>query len=298
MQLGVEAHIQWIDAFLETEALLDLIEAADIYVTPYRGANQATSGTLSYAMALGKAVVSTPYAHAVELLADDHGVLVPFNDSAALAHEIGALLDNPDRMLRRCRQRAYARAGDDLAGICRALHGVDRGCGIEPRQRPHLHLTAAASASRACCAFAMAPASFSIRSFSVPDRAHGYCVDDNARALMLMNRLGDHAEPHRSRLPPFLPASSKAPGMRRAASSAISWAMPATGWRPPDRRTAADARSGRWARRRMKDGRRRLRQWARGLFDQTAFSARDFGSPRATAFAMLGADYRAGVGCR
>ncbi len=81
--LGVESNIRWIDSFLETEDLLDLIEAADIYVTPYHGVNQATSGTLSYAVALGKAVVSTPYAHAVELLADDHGILIPFGDSCS-----------------------------------------------------------------------------------------------------------------------------------------------------------------------------------------------------------------------
>jgi glycosyltransferase involved in cell wall biosynthesis len=80
---------------------------ADIYVTPYPGTAQLTSRTLSYAVAFGKAVVSTPYVHATELLADDHGVLVPFNDSAAIAREIAALLDNPDRLLA-LQKRAYA----------------------------------------------------------------------------------------------------------------------------------------------------------------------------------------------
>src|SRR5690606_9337410 len=72
---------------------------------------QSTSGTLSYAMALGKAVISTPYLHAVELLADDHGVLVPFNDSEAIANEIQYLLGDADRLLT-LQRRAYDRSRD------------------------------------------------------------------------------------------------------------------------------------------------------------------------------------------
>jgi glycosyltransferase involved in cell wall biosynthesis len=107
-QLGVSANIRWVNAFLDQDELLDQLEAADIYITPYLGAGQATSGTLAYAVALGKAVISTPYVHARELLASDHGILVPFNDSDALSRAITRLLDDPDA-LNAYQRRAYAR---------------------------------------------------------------------------------------------------------------------------------------------------------------------------------------------
>src|SRR3546814_20510154 len=72
------------------------LQAADIYVTPYNNPAQVTSGTLSYAVALGKPVVSTPYVHAMEILEDDHGVLVGFHDSQAMAQAINALLSDAD----------------------------------------------------------------------------------------------------------------------------------------------------------------------------------------------------------
>ena len=75
-------------AFVEHDELLDYLQAADIYVTPYTNPQQITSGTLSYAVGVGKAVVSTPYVHATEILADGHGVLVDFGDVAAFAREI------------------------------------------------------------------------------------------------------------------------------------------------------------------------------------------------------------------
>ncbi len=75
-ELGVARHIEWVDKFVETEELLDQLEACDIYLTPYPGLQQSTSGTLSYAVALGKAVISTRYQHACELLAEGVGCLI------------------------------------------------------------------------------------------------------------------------------------------------------------------------------------------------------------------------------
>ena len=288
-ELGVEDHVHWIDAFLETEALLDLIEAADIYLTPYLGANQATSGTLSYAVALGKAVISTPYAHAVELLADDHGVLVPFKDSAALAAEIGALLDMPDR-LRTLQERAYARGRSmiwpEFAAQCMdvaiATQIPDIARCAEPSTTSGIE-----GLLRICDGTGIIQHSI----FSVPDRAHGYCVDDNARALMLMNRIGDDAEPHRSRLAAVFAGfvqsawNDQSGEFRNFMGYARNWLESA----------GSEDSCGRalWALGATSlEGRTpSLRQWAHRLFHQTAFSARDFGSPRATAFAVLGADY-------
>ncbi len=285
--LGVERHIHWIDAFVETGELLDLIEAADIYVTPYPGAAQSTSGTLSYAMALGKAVVSTPYAHAVELLADDRGVLVPFNDSAAIAREIGALLDDPERT-RALQARAYdhgramiwpefaARSLDVIRSTCRkhATTSANKPVGID-------------GLLRICDDTGILQHSI----HDVPDRAHGYCVDDNARALMLINRLGAGAEPHRSRLAPVFAGfvqsawNEEAGNFRNFMSFGRNW-LEDKGSEDSCGRTlwalGATAHEGK------SEG---LRRWARGLFETAAPSAAGFGSPRATAFAMLGADY-------
>jgi glycosyltransferase involved in cell wall biosynthesis len=287
VSLGVEHHIHWIDAFIETGELLDLIEAADIYVTPYPGAAQSTSGTLSYAMALGKAVVSTPYAHAVELLADNRGVLVPFNDSTAVAREIGALLKHPERM-RAFQARAYdhgramiwpefaARSLDVIRSTCCAST-------IAPAIKP----VGIDGLLRICDDTGILQHSI----HDIPDRTHGYCVDDNARALMLVNRLGAEAEPHRSRLVPIFAGFVQAAWNARTANFRNFMSF--------DRNWLEDQGSqdscGRalWALGATAlEGRAPgLRRWARGLFETAAPSAAGFGSPRATAFAMLGADY-------
>ena len=289
LDLGVENHIEWIDSFLEAEELFDLIEAADIYVTPYLGVNQATSGTLSYALALGKAVVSTPYAHAAELLADDHGVLVPFKDSGALAVEISKLIADPQRLSmlqKRGYERGRAMIWPTFAVRCHDLIKT----GIKPmaapvfntKQYPNID-----SLLRICDGTGILQHSI----FSVPDRAHGYCVDDNARALMLMNRIGSQAEPHRTRLAPIFAGfvqsawNNDSGEFRNFMGYARNW-LEAAGSEDSCGRAlwalGATAHEGLTP---------SMRTWARRLFNQTAFSAQDFGSPRATAFAMLGADY-------
>ena len=83
-ELGIEDHVVFLDQFVDQATLLDFISMCDVYVTPYLNEAQMTSGTLAYSFGLGKAVVSTPYWHAQELLADGRGVLVPFGDAAAI----------------------------------------------------------------------------------------------------------------------------------------------------------------------------------------------------------------------
>lgn len=107
-ELGIEHNVMWDDRFLDTSELLDQIEACDIYLTPYPNLQQSTSGTLSYAVALGKAVVSTPYIHARELLAGGVGELVPAGNPTVIAEAVNALLDKPDA-LAALKERAYAR---------------------------------------------------------------------------------------------------------------------------------------------------------------------------------------------
>jgi len=287
VSLGVEAHIHWIDAFLETSELLDLIEAADIYVTPYPGANQSTSGTLAYAVALGKAVISTPFVHASELLADDHGILVPFNDSAAIADAANALLEDPKRLLE-LQKRAYARGRDMIWPVfaARCLRLINE----TKLPRPMTHLLGpigVAGLLRICDDTGILQHSI----FSVPNRAHGYCVDDNARALMLMNRIGAHPALDIDRLTATFASfvqsawNDQTGEFRNFMDHRRNW-LEDKGSEDSCGRTlwalGATAHEGRNA---------GIRHWASGLFDQTAPSALGFGSPRATAFAMLGADY-------
>jgi len=106
-ELGVADHVHFINSYVEQEELLDYLQAADIYVTPYVNPAQVVSGTLSYAIGMGKPVLSTPYVQALEILSDDRGVVVPFRDPEALAKEIDRLLSD-DGMLAGYARRAYA----------------------------------------------------------------------------------------------------------------------------------------------------------------------------------------------
>lgn len=287
VSLGVDRHIQWIDEFLETHDLLNLIEAADIYVTPYLGVNQSTSGTLCYAVALGKAVVSTPYVHAAELLADGNGVIVPFNDSAAIARQINVLLSNPIRLLA-LQKRAYSRGRAMIwpafAERCLDLILATK---INSLAAPAFTPVGITGLLRICDSTGILQHSI----HSVPDRAHGYCVDDNARALMLMNRLGDEAQPHKGQLAATFAAfvqsawNADAGAFRNFMDYGRNW-LEDSGSQDSCGRTiwalGATAYEGQTE---------SLRYWARGLFNQTASTAFRFGSPRAIAFAMLGASY-------
>jgi len=105
-ELGLEEHVLFHPRFVELDELLEYIGATDIFVAPYLNLDQITSGALSYATGAGKAVVSTPYWHAEELLADGRGRLVPTEDSGALAREVLSLLDN-EVELNAMRKRAY-----------------------------------------------------------------------------------------------------------------------------------------------------------------------------------------------
>jgi glycosyltransferase involved in cell wall biosynthesis len=106
-KLGVSEHVVFLDQFVDQTTLLGFISMCDVYVTPYLNPAQMTSGTLAYSFGLGKAVVSTPYWHAAELLADGRGVLVPFADAQAIGTEIAELLtDNEKRNA--MRKRAFA----------------------------------------------------------------------------------------------------------------------------------------------------------------------------------------------
>jgi predicted GH43/DUF377 family glycosyl hydrolase/glycosyltransferase involved in cell wall biosynthesis len=93
--LGMDRHVAFIDDYMSQRDIIELLLATDVYVTPYLDPNQITSGTLSYALGAGKAVVSTRYLHASEALADGRGVLVEFRDPGGLGHAVAAILADP-----------------------------------------------------------------------------------------------------------------------------------------------------------------------------------------------------------
>src|SRR5204863_399098 len=110
-RLGVDGNVIFHNRFVSQAELSEFLAAADIYITPYLNPEQITSGTLAYALGAGKAVVSTPYAYARELLADERGILVPWRDPSAIASAIVGLLDDPEkRMQMRRRAAAHGRA--------------------------------------------------------------------------------------------------------------------------------------------------------------------------------------------
>lgn len=104
--LGVRGHVKFINRFLSKPELYNYLQATDVYITPYPSPNQVSSGTLSYALAAGKAVVSTPYLHAIEALDQGRGLLCNFNDSASIAQKVIEIIENKS-LRRSLEQNAY-----------------------------------------------------------------------------------------------------------------------------------------------------------------------------------------------
>jgi predicted GH43/DUF377 family glycosyl hydrolase/glycosyltransferase involved in cell wall biosynthesis len=109
--LGMADNVAFVNQYLQQQDVIEFLLASDIYVTPYLDPNQITSGTLSYALGAGKAVVSTPYLHAIEALADDRGILVDFRSPHQLADAFTAILDAPE-LKTRLETNAYAYANE------------------------------------------------------------------------------------------------------------------------------------------------------------------------------------------
>ncbi|MFS2110361.1 glycosyltransferase [Sphingomonas sp. Sphisp140] len=291
-ELGVADHVAFIDGFVEQDELLDYLQAADVYATPYPNPAQITSGTLSYAVAVGKPVVSTPYIHATEILGQDHGVLVPFNDSAAFAREIGRLLADKDARLALA-HRAYAR-GRTMLWPRLAETAMDTLVSImatRPRRFARASQELAPLKPDLAAVERMSDATGMLQHsiFSVPDRRHGYCIDDNARALILMSRIEGIDETLRDKWTSVYAAfvqyawNQDLRRFRNFMNFDRTWCEDVGSEDSNGRAlwalgvTARDAKA------------LKHRDWASALFDATASIALELGSPRARAFAMLGA---------
>jgi glycosyltransferase involved in cell wall biosynthesis len=105
-RLGMRDHVKFVNQYLTQREVVDYLLATDVYVTPYLDPNQITSGTLAYALGAGKAIISTPYLHAREVLESGRGILVPFRDAAAVATAVNSVLGDSQRK-RELEGRAY-----------------------------------------------------------------------------------------------------------------------------------------------------------------------------------------------
>ena len=196
---GVEGHVIFYNRFVSLEELVQFIGAADIYITPYLNAAQITSGTLAYTLGAGKAIISTPYWYAEEMLAEERGVLVPFGDSAALAGQVIDLLDNESKR-HAMRKRAYLFgramiwpqvAQRYMESFTRARaerrHFIPSGFAVKPLdKRPgELPLLKLDHLRRMTDDTGM----WQHAIFTIPNYREGYSIDDNARALIVSTLL-------------------------------------------------------------------------------------------------------------
>jgi glycosyltransferase involved in cell wall biosynthesis len=209
-EVGVESQVIFHDRFVSPEEMAEFIGAADIYITPYRYEEQVVSGTLAYALGAGKAIISTPYWHAIELLDDRRGALVPFQNPGAIANKTIELLDTP-ALRHAMRKRAYVFARDMVwKRVAQGYMGsfarvrsdrmesprVQFSARITPKllnQLPELKLTHVNALTDDTGMLQHAI-------FTIPNRTEGHTTDDNARALIftvLLAHLGkDQLETH------------------------------------------------------------------------------------------------------
>ena len=198
-ELGVGSHVIFNNRFVSNEELIEHVGAADIYITPYRQEAQVVSGTLAIAIGAGKAIISTPYWHAKELLADGRGVIVPFDDPAAIAEAAIALLDNDaERHAMRKRAYLYSRA-TTWPKTARAYMASFQRARAERMSRPRaardhtsmLEDSATLPTLDTEHLLSMTDDTGILQHaiFSLPNCLEGYTTDDNARALIVAVRL-------------------------------------------------------------------------------------------------------------
>ena len=299
---GVREHVIFYNRFVSLDDLKEFIGATDIYVTPYLNEAQITSGTLAYVFGAGKAVVSTPYWHAQELLADGRGILVPFRDPHAIAEGVRAFLDDPAR-LQETREKAY-QIGREMIWPAVAQRY------IESFQRARTERRAAPRSAFAGWTLASRPYNLPplrldhiVRmsdgtgiiqhaTFNVPNFNEGYCTDDNARAFILCNLLdelgGRRPSENLDRLATSYLAFLSA-AMNRETGRFRNFMSHGRQWLEDSGSEDSHARAlwaaGTGAGRSRNEGHRKL---SAHLFERGLSMVESFSSPRAWAFALLG----------
>ena len=299
---GVKDHVIFYNRFVSLEDLKEFIGATDIYLTPYLNEAQITSGTLAYVFGAGKAVVSTPYWHAQELLADGQGILVPFRDPQAIAEGVCTYLDEPVR-LQQTREKAY-RIGRGMiwpAVAERYLESFQR-AGADRKAAPRKAFAGWTLASRPydlpplrlnhIVRMSDGTGIFQHATFNVPNFHEGYCTDDNARALILcilLDELGGRPpeellDRQATSYLAFLSAAlnQETHRFRNFMSHGRQWLEEAGS---EDSHARALWALGTCAGRSRNEGHQRL---SAQLFERALPSVEAFSSPRAWAFSLLG----------
>jgi glycosyltransferase involved in cell wall biosynthesis len=299
--LGVEGKVIFSNRFVSPQEMAELISAADIYITPYRHKAQVVSGTLAYALSAGKAIISTPYLHAMELLDGERGTLVPFDDPQAIAAKTVELLDNGTAR-HAMRKRAYLYARDMVWNRVaqKYMKSFER-IYNERLRKPRATFLARNTEKALDCLpainldhlYRMTDQTGIIEHavFVVPNYPEGYTTDDNARALIVAILLEEFETAGRidstdlaSRYLAFLwlafdPATKR---FRNCLSYERQWQEPAGS---EDSHGRALWALGTVLGRSKKAG---LRGTAGRMFELAIPAAVEFKSPRACAFALLG----------
>lgn len=200
-QLGVSDHLILNNRFVSAEELVEHVGAADIYITPYKQEAQVVSGTLAIALGAGKAIISTPYWHARELLAEKRGVIVPFETPDAIAQAVIALLEN-DAERHAMRKRAYLHSRSTTwPKTARAYMASFQRARFERTLQPRATQTddqLAATVGRLPMLntehlLTMTDDTGILQHaiYTLPNTREGYTTDDNARALVVSTRLDE-----------------------------------------------------------------------------------------------------------
>jgi glycosyltransferase involved in cell wall biosynthesis len=194
-ELGVGDSVKFHNRFVSKEELVEFLGSADIYITPYRTEAQVVSGTLAYALSAGKAIISTPYWHARELLAEDRGVLVPFDDPGAIASATIGLLEH-EALRHAMRKRAYLHAREmTWKNVARKYRDAFAQAHADRTREPRKSTSTLIGQPQ----FDRLPpikldhllrltdetGLLQHALFSIPNLAEGYTTDDNARGLIL-----------------------------------------------------------------------------------------------------------------
>ena len=193
-KLGVEANVIFHNQFVSPEEMVECIGASDIYITPYRHEAQVVSGTLAYALGAGKAIISTPYWYAIELLDDNRGALVPFQNPSAIAHKTIELLDTP-AIRHAMRKRAYKFSRDMVwQKVAQGYMDSFARCGTDRMEKPKVQHAARVGEKQLHQVPGLNLGHLHQLTddtgllqhaiFTIPNRVEGYTTDDNARALV------------------------------------------------------------------------------------------------------------------
>jgi len=195
VECGVSSQVLFNNRFVSNEEMIEHVGAADIYITPYRQEAQVVSGTLAIALGAGKAIISTPYWHAKELLADSRGVIVPFDDPSSIAKAaVGLLSNDGERHAMRKRAYLYSR-GTIWPNTAQAYMASFQRARVERMSRPRPTLQQILTLEAADSLPLLNPGHLLSMTddtgilqhaiFSLPNCLEGYTADDNARALIV-----------------------------------------------------------------------------------------------------------------